>query len=103
MNILSVYACRLTGKYMAEKNVINNCTNLETFFIVYVYINDAWLGDTCLDAWKVPYNHVTSNLAIYSHETSQDKKHKMDSLLFSSSRMTNYMKSCSFLRAHFFE
>ena len=41
MNILSVYACRLTGKYMAEKNVINNCTNLETFFIVYVYINDA--------------------------------------------------------------
>ena len=31
MNILSVYACRLTGKYMAEKNVINNCTNLETF------------------------------------------------------------------------
>ena len=52
------------------------------------------------------YNQATSNLAIYSHETSQDiscQKHKIDSLLLSSSCMTNYMKSCSFLHAHFFE
>ena len=31
------------------------------------------------------------------------QKHKIDSLLLSSRCMTNYMKSCSFLRAHFFE
>ena len=31
------------------------------------------------------------------------QKHKIDSLLLSSRCMTNYMKSCSFLHAHFFE
>ena len=37
------------------------------------------------------YNHSTSNLAIYSHETSQNKlpEAKIDSLLLSSRCMTN--------------
>ena len=47
-------------------------------------------------------NQTTSNLSIYSHETSQDKLPE-DYLLLSSVCMTNYMKSCSFLHAHFFE
>ena len=53
------------------------------------------------------YNQATGNLAIHSHETSQDKLSEayniIDSLLLSSRCMTNYMKTCSFLYAHFFE
>ena len=45
--------------------------------------------------FKHHHNHANSNLAIYSHETSQDKL--SDSILLSS----RCMASCSFLHAHF--
>ena len=51
---------------------------------------------------------TTTQLAIkqyapMKHLNISCKKHKIDSLLFSSRCMTNDMKSCSFLHAHFFE
>ena len=51
------------------------------------------------------YNQATTILAICSNETSQDKlsKDKISSLLLSSRCMANYMKTCSFLHAHFTE
>ena len=54
---------------------------------------------------KELYNLATNRLAIYFLETSEDKlsEAKIDSLLLSSRCMTNYMRSCSFLHAHFFE
>ena len=50
-------------------------------------------------------NHATTNLAIYSNETSQDRLSEalIDNLLLSSRCMTNYMKICSFLHPHFTE
>ena len=54
------------------------------------------------------YNHSTTNLAIYSNGTSQDKLWKPNigsllSNLLSSRCLTNYMKIRSFLHAHFTE
>ena len=49
------------------------------------------------------YNHATTKLAISSDEISQIscQKYKIGSLLLSSRYKTNYIKSCSFLHAHF--
>ena len=49
------------------------------------------------------YNHATTKLAISSNEMSRIscQKHKIGSLLLSSRYKTNYIKTCSFLHAHF--
>ena len=52
--------------------------------------------------------HTTTQLAIkqytpIKHLKISSQKHKIDSILMPSRCMTNYMKSCSFLQAHFFE
>ena len=52
----------------------------------------------CSCASRFGSHQFDTNLAIYSHETSQEKL-----LLLSSRCMTNYMKTCSFLHDYFFE
>ena len=51
------------------------------------------------------YNHATTKLAISSNEMSQDKlsRHNIGILILSSGYKTNYIKTCSFLHAHFSE
>ena len=53
-------------------------------------------------------SNTTTQLAIQQYTPMKHlkvscQKYKMDSLLLSSRCVTNYMKSCSFLHAHFFE
>ena len=80
-------------------------------------LNTVWVFQTCIP-WPTlcrlsttpllnlpQYNHPTSNLAKYTikHLKISCQKHKLDRLFLSSRCMTTYMKSCSFIHAHFFE